>query len=112
VTPAVACLTLAALDSAGTYAAVHAARGSRAGWVLGLAAFTALFVVLVRAIDTASLTGVMLGWIVLVQLAAIAIDVRVLDAHLNPGVWVGVGVALAGLTLALLAAPTPTLESR
>src|SRR4051812_8699043 len=80
-----ACLALAVLDTAGTYAAVTAARGSRIGWVLGVAAFAVLFAVLVAAVDTASLTGVMLGWIVLVQLGAIAIDVRVLGTHLNPG---------------------------
>jgi len=105
-----ACLALAVLDTAGTYAAVTAARGSRIGWVLGVAAFAVLFAVLVAAVDTASLTGVMLGWIVLVQLGAIAIDVRVLGTHLNPGVWAGVAVALAGLAIALYSIPT-TLET-
>lgn len=97
------CAALALVDTAGTYFAVTASRGSRLGWILGIASFVLLFVILVAAVQWANLTGVILGWIVLVQIGAIVIDMRVYGTRLPPMVWIGCAIALIGLTLAMSA---------
>ena len=104
-TPLLACVLLAGVDIAGTFYAVEASRGNRWGWLGGPVAFLALFLLLVAAVKYASLTGVMIGWIVLVQLGAMFIDTHMIGTYLPPRVWVGCAVALAGLAYAAVSLP-------
>lgn len=88
-------LLLAGLDMAGALLAQKYAEGGRPyALVLGAATFVVLFVVYAAALRWAQLSVVTMGWIVLLQVGLVAIDVARRNVTLDARQWAAVAAVL------------------
>ncbi|WP_088317016.1 hypothetical protein [Kineosporia sp. R_H_3] len=105
---AVAMLVLAALDLLGAVAAKEAVvRRSPAFAVGGALVFVVLFWVYASSLQYAELAVVTLGWIVVLQIGVVLVDVHRYDAPAPARTWVVVAVLVAAQAYLLLGAPAP-----
>ena len=89
-------VALAGLDLLGALAAAEGlARRSNVLLVLGAISFLALFWFYASALQYAELAVVTFGWIVLLQVALVAVDRIRYGAQPTGGQWVAIGVVLA-----------------
>jgi drug/metabolite transporter (DMT)-like permease len=94
---------LTTLDAFATWAAYRYYDSSR-WWIVGcILAFVGTALIFTFGLRYASAGFVMLGWIVTVQAAVMAIDALTEGIRYTPAQLGGVGVAIAGLTFAIMA---------
>ena len=109
-----AMVALAGLDIAGAVAAKEAAlRRSPLLTAAGMLIFVALFWVYTLSLRYVGLAAVTLGWVVLLQVAVVAIDRLRYGVEWAPGVWAAILVLLgAQAYLILTVAEAPPSEPR
>lgn len=103
---AVAMLALASLDLLGAVAAKEAVvRRSPAFAVGGALVFVVMFWVYASSLQYADLAVVTLGWVVVLQIGVVLVDVLRYDAPAPARTWVVVAVLVAAQAYLLLGAP-------
>ncbi|WP_088283398.1 hypothetical protein [Kineosporia sp. A_224] len=109
---AVAMLALASLDLLGAVAAKEAVERRSAGFaVAGALVFVVLFWVYASSLQYADLAVVTLGWVVVLQIGVVLVDVLRYDAPAPARTWVVVGVLVAAQAYLLLGASGPAGEA-
>jgi hypothetical protein len=108
---ALAMIVLAVVDLASAVAAKEAVtRRSLPMAAAGLALYAVLFWVYASSLRYAELAPVTLGWIVVLQVGVLLLDVFRYGATLSRGQWVAVGVLLVAQAYLLLGAGTPAQQ--
>jgi hypothetical protein len=105
-------IALAALDFVGALLAKQYAQRHRpVALLLGCGVFVVLFVVYAIALHLAELSVVTMGWIVLLQVGLVAVDVRSNGLRLSPAQWAAAGLVIALQGYLLVSTSTPAQQA-